>query len=71
MRAFEHMVLRRIFGLKGKNNRRLEKLHNEDLRNLYFSRNIIRMTKSRRMRYITHGRKEKCIEDFRGQARRK
>jgi hypothetical protein len=48
-------VLRRIFGPK-----RYEvmgdwrKLHNEELRNLYSSPNIIRMIKSRRMRLVGH-----------------
>jgi hypothetical protein len=31
-----------------------KKLHNEGLRNLYSSPNIIRMTKSRRMRWAVH-----------------
>jgi hypothetical protein len=30
------------------------KLHNEELHNLYFSSNIIRMIKSRRMRWAGH-----------------
>jgi hypothetical protein len=30
------------------------KLHNEELHNLYFSPNIIRMMKSRRMRWAGH-----------------
>jgi hypothetical protein len=53
--VFENRVLRRIFGL-----RRDEvtgdwrKLHNERLHNLYSSPNIIRMIKSRRMRWAGH-----------------
>jgi hypothetical protein len=49
------MVLRRIFGPK-----RDEvlggwrKLHNEELHNLYSAPNIIRMNKSRRMRWAEH-----------------
>jgi hypothetical protein len=52
MRVFENRVLRRIF-----RQRRDEvtgdwrKLHNEELHNLYSSPNIIRMIKSRRMRW--------------------
>jgi hypothetical protein len=52
MRVFENGVLRRISGLK-----RDEvagdwrKLNNEELRNLYSSRNIIRMITPRRMRW--------------------
>jgi hypothetical protein len=50
--VFENRVLRRIFGPK----RDIvtadwRKLHNEELHNLYSSPNIIRMTKSRRMRW--------------------
>jgi hypothetical protein len=30
------------------------KLHNEELHNLYSSRNIIKMIKSRRMRWVGH-----------------
>jgi hypothetical protein len=53
--VFENRALRRIFGL-----RRDEvtgdwrKLHNEDLHKLYSSPNIIRMIKSRRMRWAGH-----------------
>jgi hypothetical protein len=31
------------------------KLHNEEIHNLYFSSNIIRMVKSRLMRWAGHG----------------
>jgi hypothetical protein len=49
------MVLRRIFGPK----RDLvtggwRKLHNEELHNLYYSPSIIRIIKSRRMRWAGH-----------------
>jgi hypothetical protein len=53
--VFENGVLRRIFGL-----RRDEvtgdgrTLHNEELQNLYSSPNIIKMIKSRRMRWAGH-----------------
>jgi hypothetical protein len=33
---------------------RLKKLHNEKLNNLYFSSNITRIIKSRRMRWVGH-----------------
>jgi hypothetical protein len=55
LRVLENRVLRKIFGLK-----RDEvigcwrKLHNEELHNLYFSPSIIRMIKSRRMRWAGH-----------------
>jgi hypothetical protein len=41
-------VLRRTFGPKGRN-RWQRKLHDEELHNLYFSSNIIRVITSRRM----------------------
>jgi hypothetical protein len=47
------------------------KLHNEELHNLYSLPNIIRMIKSRRMRWIGHGVEEKCIYDIGGKIRRK
>jgi hypothetical protein len=53
--VFENRVLRRIFGpqrdeVMGK----WRKLHNEELRDLYSSPSIIRITKSRRMRWAGH-----------------
>jgi hypothetical protein len=63
--VFENRVLRRIFGSK-----RDEvmggwrKLHNEELHNLYSSISIIRMIKSRMMRWAWHVEewgKEECI----------
>jgi hypothetical protein len=48
LRVFEHSVLRRIFGpTRDEVTGGWRKLHNEELHNLYFSPNIIRMTKSR------------------------
>jgi hypothetical protein len=63
--VFENRVLRRIFGP-----RRNEvmggwrKLHNEELNNLYSSPSIIRMIKSRRMRWAGHVARrgeEECV----------
>jgi hypothetical protein len=48
--VFENRVLRRIFGPK----RDWRKLHNDDLHLLYPSPSIIRMIKSRRMRWTGH-----------------
>jgi hypothetical protein len=49
--VFENRVLRRIFGPKRDDvTGYWRKLHNEELHNFYSSPNIIRMTKSRRMR---------------------
>jgi hypothetical protein len=55
LRVFENRVLRRIFGPK-RNEVRGEwrKLHNEELRDLYSSPIIIRIIKSRRMRWAGH-----------------
>jgi hypothetical protein len=54
-RVFENRVLRRIFGpRRDKVTGDWRKLHNEELHNLYSSPNIIRMIKSRRMRWTGH-----------------
>jgi hypothetical protein len=51
------------------------KLHNEELHNLYYSPSIIRVIKSRRMRWAEHaarrGGEEEFIQDIGGRARRK
>jgi hypothetical protein len=50
--VFENRVLRRIFGpRRDEVTADWRKLHNEELHNLYSSPNIIRMIKSRRMRW--------------------
>jgi hypothetical protein len=53
--VFENRVLRRIFGPKRDEvTGGWRKLHNEELHNLYSSPSIIRMIKSRRMRWTGH-----------------
>jgi hypothetical protein len=53
--VFENRVLRRIFGLKSDEvTGGWRKLDNEELHNLYSSPSIIRMIKSRRMRWAGH-----------------
>jgi hypothetical protein len=55
LRVFEKRVLRRIFGPKRDDvTGGWRKLHNEDHHNLYSSPSIIRMIKSRRMRWAGH-----------------
>jgi hypothetical protein len=53
--VFENRVLRRIFGPKrGEVTGEWRKLHNDELRDLYSSLSIIRIIKSRSMRWAGH-----------------
>ena len=55
MRVFENRVLRRIFGPKRDEvTGKCRTLHNEELNDLCSSPNIVRVTKSRRMRLAGH-----------------
>ena len=52
LKLFENRVLKRIFGPKRNEvTRGWKKLHNEELNNLYCSPNIVRVIKSRRIRW--------------------
>jgi len=55
LRVFENMVLRRIFGpRRDEVTGEWRRLHNEKLNDLYPSPNIVRVIKSRRMRWAGH-----------------
>jgi len=65
-RVFENMVLRRIFRpRRDKVTGEWRRLHSEDLNDLYSSPNILRVIKSRRMRWAGHvarvGEERGCI----------
>jgi hypothetical protein len=67
-RVFENRVLRRIFGteedeIKGE----WRKLHNEELSDLYCSRNVVRVTKSRRSGTCSaYGGEKRRVQGFGG-----
>ena len=55
VRVFENRVLRRVFGPKRDEvTGERSKLHNEELSDLYSLLNIVRVVKSRRMRWTGH-----------------
>jgi hypothetical protein len=54
LRVFKNGVSRKIFGPEREEDGSWRKLHNDELHSLYFSPNIVRVIKSRRMRWAGH-----------------
>jgi hypothetical protein len=54
LRVFENRVLRKIFGPKREEDGSWRKLHNDELHSLYSSPNIVRVIKSRVLRWAGH-----------------
>jgi hypothetical protein len=76
LKVFENRVLRGMFGPnRDEVTGGFRKLHNEKLHNLYSSPIIIRMIKSRRMRWTGHvarnGGEAECIWNTGGKTRKK
>jgi predicted ABC-type exoprotein transport system permease subunit len=63
LRVFEKRVMRRVFGPKRGEDRSWRKLNNDELLILYSSSDIVRVIKSRRMRWAGH---VACMGEGRG-----
>jgi hypothetical protein len=76
LRVFEKRVLRRVFGPKREEvTGEWRKMHNEELNDVYSLPDIVRVVKSRRMRWAGHvarmGRIEVCTGCWGGSLRKK
>jgi len=74
LRVFENMVLRRIFGpMRDEVTEEWRRLRNEKLNDLYSSPNIVRVIKSRIMRWAEHvaamGEERGCVGSWWGKRR--
>jgi len=72
LRLFENNVLRRLFGSKRDEVKgEWRKLHNEELNDLYSSRNIVWVIKSRRIKMggtcVAYGEGERRVRGFGGE----
>jgi hypothetical protein len=63
LKVFENRVLWKIFGPKKEEDGSWRKLHNDELQILYSSPNIVRVIKSRRLRWVGH---VACMGEGRG-----
>jgi hypothetical protein len=52
LKVFENRIFRRIFGPEREETGSWRKLHNDELHSLYSSPNIVRVIKSRRMKWV-------------------
>jgi hypothetical protein len=66
LKVFENRVLRKIFGPKREEDGSCRKLHNDELHSLYSLTNIVRVIKSRRMRWAGHVARMEEGEKFTG-----
>jgi hypothetical protein len=72
LRVFENRVFRRIFGPKREEDGSWRKLRNGELHSLYSSPNIVRVIKSRRVRWAGHVARmgDRFLQGFGQEARR-